>query len=61
MMMAEEQRQRARFLPDRYHREAARVCREAEEADNDSVRKQLLEIGDRFDAVARTMKANLNQ
>lgn len=52
------EQQRVRFAPERYRREAARVRREAAATQNEVVRRQLLDIAERFDAVAEIMESD---
>ena len=56
LQMSEQQR--VRFAPERYRREAARVRREAAATQNEVVRRQLLDIAERFDAVAEIMESD---
>ena len=56
--MTDSGQQRVWFAPERYRREAARVRREAADTENEAVRRQLLDIAERFDAVAETMEGH---
>ena len=53
--MTDSPLQPVKFSPERYRREATtRVCRKAEATENETVRRQLLEIARQFDPVAET-------